>query len=153
MKSQRRKFIQGLAATSVLPAMLGGSRSLAEGGRRPNILVLLADDMGYADLGCFGSRHIRTPNLDRLAAQGVRLTNCYANSPVCSPTRLSLMTGRYNVAFRTGLVEPFEVAAWDGEQRSAAAWVPVQVGAAIPQFPRISRRCPRCCARRATGLR
>jgi arylsulfatase A-like enzyme len=112
MKSHRRKFIQGLAASGLVPAMLGGTSALAAGGRRPNILVLLADDMGYADLGCFGSRHIRTPNLDRLAAQGVRLTNCYANSPVCSPTRLSLITGRYNVAFRTGLVEPFSAGSW-----------------------------------------
>ena len=90
MKSHRRKFIQGLAASGLAPAMLGGTGALAAKDRRPNILVLLADDMGYADLGCFGSRHIRTPNLDRLATQGVRLTNCSSNSPVCSTTRLSL---------------------------------------------------------------
>ena len=52
----------------------------------------MTDDMGYADLGCYGSRDIKTPHLDRLAATGVRLTNFYSNGPVCSPTRAALMT-------------------------------------------------------------
>ncbi len=60
----------------------------------PNVLLIVADDLGYADLGCFGCKDIRTPNLDRLAGEGVRLTDFYA-SPVCSPTRASLITGRY----------------------------------------------------------
>jgi arylsulfatase A-like enzyme len=62
---------------------------------RPNVVFLLADDLGYADLGCYGATDIRTPNLDRLAAEGVRLTQFYANGPVCTPTRCGLMTGRY----------------------------------------------------------
>lgn len=62
---------------------------------RPNILFILADDLGYADLGCYGATDIRTPNLDRLARQGARLTDFYANGPVCTPTRAALMTGRY----------------------------------------------------------
>jgi arylsulfatase A-like enzyme len=60
----------------------------------PNILLIVADDLGYADLGCYGGKDIRTPNLDRLAQDGVRLTDCYA-FPVCSPTRAALITGRY----------------------------------------------------------
>ena len=61
---------------------------------RPNILVVLCDDLGYGDLACFGSTAIRTPNLDRLAADGLKLTACYSGSPVCSPSRAALMTGR-----------------------------------------------------------
>jgi arylsulfatase A-like enzyme len=63
--------------------------------RRPNVLLILVDDLGYGDLGCYGSREVRTPNLDRLAKDGVRLTDCYAAAPVCSPTRAALITGRY----------------------------------------------------------
>ena len=62
---------------------------------RPNIIVLLADDLGYADLGCYGARDIRTPHLDRLARDGVRFTQFYANGPECSPTRTAFLTGRY----------------------------------------------------------
>src|SRR6478752_3226317 len=62
---------------------------------RPNILLILADDMGYGDLGCYGCPDIRTPNIDSLARQGTRLTNFYVNGPECSPTRTGLMTGRY----------------------------------------------------------
>ena len=62
---------------------------------RPNILVILADDLGYGDLSCYGGSDIRTPHLDRLAAEGIRFANFYANCPVCSPTRAALLTGRY----------------------------------------------------------
>jgi arylsulfatase A-like enzyme len=87
----------------------------AQARKPPNIVFMLADDMGYADLGCFGSRHIRTPVLDRLAARGVKMTDAYANSPVCSPTRLALITGRYHTRFRTGLVEPFSAGPWGAQ--------------------------------------
>jgi len=60
----------------------------------PNILFVLADDMGYADLSCYGRPDYRTPTLDRLATQGVLLTQGYANSSICSPTRVGLITGR-----------------------------------------------------------
>ena len=58
-------------------------------------MLIVVDDMGYGDLGCYGSKEIRTPAIDRLAKEGVRLTDFYANSAVCSPTRAALMTGRY----------------------------------------------------------
>ncbi|MDQ4213381.1 sulfatase-like hydrolase/transferase [Microbacterium sp. ASV81] len=64
---------------------------------RPNVVVIYADDLGYGDVGCFGSDDIRTPHLDRLAARGVRMTNWYSNSPVCSPSRAALLTGRHPV--------------------------------------------------------
>jgi arylsulfatase A len=62
--------------------------------RRPNFLVILCDDLGYGDLACYGHPMIRTPNLDGLARQGIRLTACYAAAPVCSPSRAGLLTGR-----------------------------------------------------------
>lgn len=62
---------------------------------RPNVVVILADDLGWADLGCYGSKYYRTPNLDRLAAQGMKFTDAYAACPVCSPSRAALLTGKY----------------------------------------------------------
>jgi len=69
--------------------------------RRPNIVFILADDLGYTDLGCYGSRYYETPNIDRLAAEGVRFTDGYACGPNCQPTRACLMSGQY--APRTGV--------------------------------------------------
>lgn len=63
--------------------------------RQPNIIYIMADDLGYGDLGCFGQREIQTPNLDRLAAEGMRLTSFYAGCTVCRPSRLSLWTGKH----------------------------------------------------------
>ena len=73
---------------------------------RPNIVFILADDLGYADLGCYGGRSSCSPTLDRLAADGLRFTHGYANSPVCSPTRFALMTGRFQYRLRGGNDEP-----------------------------------------------
>ncbi len=61
---------------------------------RPNFIVVLCDDLGYGDLECFGHPHIKTPNLNALAASGIRLTSCYSAAPVCSPSRVGLLTGR-----------------------------------------------------------
>jgi len=72
----------------------------------PNFVFILADDLGYADLGCYGARAPCSPNLDRLAAQGLRFTDGYANSPVCSPTRFALATGRWQYRLRGGADEP-----------------------------------------------
>ncbi|MFN5583366.1 sulfatase, partial [Gemmatimonas sp.] len=62
---------------------------------RPNIVLIITDDMGYGDLGSYGATDIRTPNLDRLAREGVRFTDFYANGTTCTPTRAGLMSGRY----------------------------------------------------------
>ena len=67
--------------------------------KRPNILFVVADDLGYADVGFHGCPDIPTPNLDALAASGVRFTNGYVSGPYCSPTRAGLMTGRYQTRF------------------------------------------------------
>jgi arylsulfatase A len=61
----------------------------------PNVVLIVADDLGYGDLGCYGNAAVKTPNLDRMAAEGMRFTDFYANSPMCSPTRAALLTGRY----------------------------------------------------------
>ncbi|MCC6486725.1 MAG: arylsulfatase [Candidatus Hydrogenedentes bacterium] len=63
---------------------------------KPNIILILADDLGYGDLGCYGQSQIETPNLDRLAQEGTRFTQCYSGSPVCAPSRCCLMTGMHN---------------------------------------------------------
>src|SRR5436853_1013867 len=62
---------------------------------RPNVVLILMDDMGYGDIGSYGVKDARTPNLDRLARAGVRLTNAYANASNCSPTRAALISGQY----------------------------------------------------------
>ena len=84
----RRQFLAAAGAASVAPR-LGAAE------RRPNIVFILADDLGYGDLGCYGQQTLRTPNIDRLAAQGLRSTACYAGSTVCAPSRASLMTGMH----------------------------------------------------------
>src|SRR6188472_1058727 len=66
---------------------------------RPNIIVIVADDLGYADVGCQGSNDAKTPNIDSLAINGVRFTSGYVSCPVCSPTRAGLLTGRYQQRF------------------------------------------------------
>ncbi len=96
-----RATIVACAFVSMLPGSQGLASDLP---RRPNVLVVITDDQGYGDLGCHGNPKIKTPNLDRFAAQSVRLESFYV-SPVCSPTRASLMTGRYN--YRTGVVDTF----------------------------------------------
>jgi arylsulfatase A-like enzyme len=70
-----------------------GLAAVEQGPRRPNIIFILADDLGYGDLGCYGQKQIQTPNLDRLAAEGIRFSQCYAGSTVCAPSRCALMTG------------------------------------------------------------
>jgi arylsulfatase A-like enzyme len=75
-------------------------RAHAKDAARPNILLIVSDDQGYGDLGCYpGNKKVSTPNLDRLARQGVRMTDAYSADPVCSPSRASLLTGRYGPKF------------------------------------------------------
>jgi len=73
---------------------------------KPNILFILADDLGYADLSCYGRRDFTTPNIDRIAADGMRFTQAYANSAVCTASRVALITGRYQYRLAVGLEEP-----------------------------------------------
>src|SRR5215472_14442002 len=72
----------------------------------PNFVFVMADDLGYADVSCYGRRDYQTPNIDRLAAEGMKFTQAYANSAVCSATRTALITGRYQYRLPVGLEEP-----------------------------------------------
>ncbi|MCI0460561.1 MAG: sulfatase [Gemmataceae bacterium] len=94
---------------------------LADGPRRPNVVLILVDDMGYADLGCMGAKDIRTPNIDRLAQEGVKLTNFYSAAPVCTPTRAAFMTGRYQQ--RVGLEWALGFTA-EQYRRKGDKWIP-----------------------------
>ena len=79
--------------------LFGVAASIGHAAERPNLILLLADDLGYADLSCFGSTAVRTPHLDQLAASGMKFTQFYAASAVCTPTRASVLTGRYPLRF------------------------------------------------------
>lgn len=107
----RRQFL----ATSAVSLATGLSVTprAAAGERPPNILFILADDLGWADLGCYGNTYHESPNIDRLATQGMRFTDAYAACPVCSPTRASLLSGQYPARvgitdFITGHWRPYE---------------------------------------------
>jgi arylsulfatase A-like enzyme len=73
---------------------------------RPDIIYIMADDLGYADLSCYGRKDYQTPNLDKLASQGVKFMNAYAAAPVCTPTRAAFITSRYPARIKVGLYEP-----------------------------------------------
>lgn len=94
-----------VALSRLLPAFLLAAvsslavRAAATAASRPNVLLIVADDLGYNDVGFQGCRDIPTPNLDRLAASGVRCTNGYVTYPVCSPSRAGFLTGRYEQRF------------------------------------------------------
>src|ERR1700686_152029 len=98
----RRSLIAGAAGTL---AFATADRIAAQAGK-PNIVFILADDLGFADVSCYGQRDYTTPNVDRLALEGVRFTQAYANSSVCSATRTALITGRYQYRLTVGLEEP-----------------------------------------------
>ncbi|MFY7836040.1 MAG: sulfatase [Novosphingobium sp.] len=102
----RRETLGGAAATLALGAIAAPAVSAPKEARQPNILYIMADDLGYADLSCYGRRDFETPVLDRLAAQGLRFTDAYANSAVCTATRVGLITGRYQYRLPVGLEEP-----------------------------------------------
>ena len=97
----RRAALGTLALASGMERVLGQTVS-----NPPNIVFILADDLGYADVSCYGRPDLSTPNIDRIAANGVRFLQAYANSAVCSATRTALITGRYQYRLPLGLEEP-----------------------------------------------
>jgi arylsulfatase A-like enzyme len=115
MKLTRRNFLGALATSATLlwrrKAAVGKTdlrAALPQSSRatRPNVIFILADDLGWGDLSCYGRPDYRTPNLDRLASQGVRFTDAYSASAVCTPTRVGFVTGRYPARLKIGLIEP-----------------------------------------------
>src|SRR6478736_6656674 len=93
MKKFRRKLVVLLCALAIL-AIVQPPLPAAEVSPRPNVILIMLDDLGWADLSCYGSTYHKSPNIDQLAKQGMRFTQAYAASPVCSPTRAALMTGK-----------------------------------------------------------
>ena len=100
----RRSALAGALGTAALAA--GGPALAQAGGHKPNVLYIMADDLGYADLSCYGRRDYATPVLDRLATEGMMFMHAYANSAVCTATRVGLITGRYQYRLPVGLQEP-----------------------------------------------
>jgi len=101
----RRSFLQRVGASATIAALLPACAPAARR-RAPNLLFIMADDLGYGDLSLTGRTDYQTPVLDALARQGTVLTQAYAAAPVCTPTRVALMTGRYPARSRAGLFEP-----------------------------------------------
>jgi len=102
--TSRREFLKGAAVATLLSRRLSTAKADAQGDkRRPNIVFILGDDLGWAELGCYGNTFNETPSLDKLASEGMRFTQACAAAPVCSPYRASLMTGQYPV--RTGITD------------------------------------------------
>src|SRR5688572_4821221 len=87
----------------------------ATAARQPNVIFILADDLGYTDVACFGSKYYETPNIDRLAAEGMRFTNGYAGGPNCQPTRAALLSGQYGP--RTGVYTVGNINRFDWQSR------------------------------------
>ena len=100
----RREFVAGAIGATVGTNLLDGQAANAQ--HRPNLLFILADDLGWGDLSCYGRPDYQTPNLDRLASQGIKFTNAYSAAPVCTPTRVGFHTGRYPARLPVGLKEP-----------------------------------------------
>ena len=93
----RRSLLKamGIGAAAAAVPRWAAAKAMGKGGRKPNIVLVLVDDMGWTDAACYGSKYFDTPNIDRLAAAGMKFTDGYAACAVCSPTRAAVMTGRY----------------------------------------------------------
>jgi arylsulfatase A len=98
---KRREFLKAVGC-GISSIALSGSADAAQrarfgaGRRRPNIVFIIADDLGYAEVGCYGQKKIRTPNIDKLATEGMKFTQHYSGNPVCAPSRCVLMTGKHS---------------------------------------------------------
>ena len=118
MKRQsRRKFLKTLGSATIsagslsLLSGLGMYGCKSVGGKKPNIIFIMADDLGYSELGCYGQKLIQTPNVDRMAAEGMHFTDFYSSSAVCAPARCSLMTGKHGG--HAYVRDNFEIGEWD----------------------------------------
>jgi len=98
VKSLKLKSVSIIVLLVSILVLLGGYANKAN--EKPNVIVIFIDDMGYADLSCFGNPVVKTPNIDALAQQGIKFTNFYVNSPICSPSRVALFTGCYPMRFK-----------------------------------------------------
>ena len=117
-----------LAATLWISAG-GNAQSDVERPARPNLVVVFIDDMGYADLSCFGNEESETPEIDRLAAEGIVFEQFYVNSPICSPSRVALTTGQYPTRHR---ITSYLAHRQENERRGLAQWLD-------PEIPTLAR--------------
>ncbi len=117
MIPSRRHLVASLATTMMFSSLPAWTQEAAveKGARPPNIVFILADDLGYSDLSCYGSKFYETPNLDKLATQGMRFTNGYSCGPNCSPTRAALLSGQYMP--RTGIYTVGGIERFDWQSR------------------------------------
>ncbi len=113
-KVSRREFIAGSAAAGLVAS--AHAQLPAANSPKPNIIFIMADDMGWGDLSCYGRPDYQTPNLDKLATQGMKFTNAYSAAPVCTPTRVGFHTGRYPARLPVGLEEPIHERSEIGER-------------------------------------
>jgi arylsulfatase A-like enzyme len=97
---KRREFLKAMGMGAAALAIPESLSAVGRSNRKPNVIFILADDLGWGDLGCYGHPHIKTPNLDRLAREGMRFTQFYVNSAVCSPSRTAFMTGHFPARHR-----------------------------------------------------
>ena len=109
----RRNLLRSAALGTI--ALASGAKDVfgQRSSRPPNIVFIMADDLGYADVSCYGRPDLSTPNIDRIAKTGVRFLQAYANSAVCSATRTALITGRYQYRLDIGLEEPLPIGGRD----------------------------------------
>lgn len=122
---KRREFIKSVGVTATAIALSRFGFGAQEQRRKPNIIFILIDDLGWRDLGCYGNRFHETPNIDRLAREGMLFTDAYATAPVCSPTRASILTGKYPA--RLGITDFIP-----GHQRP---WAKLRVPPNLHQLP------------------
>ena len=111
----RRDFLKSVGWGAAALTMSRFALAADQAATTPNIIFILADDLGYAELGCYGQQKIETPNLDRLAAQGMRFTQHYSGSPVCAPSRCTLLIGKH-----TGhayVRDNYEVGGWGPNEK------------------------------------
>ena len=129
----RRNFLYlaGAASASVLPPLLFGAQS-----KRPNVIFILADDLGWGDLGCYGHPNIKTPSLDRLASQSTLFTQFYVNSAVCSPSRTAFVTGHYPARYRIHTA----YMAFGTTEQNQKLGMPNWLDPSVPMLPRILKQ-------------
>lgn len=123
MSFDRRTFVKQLALTGAALAAGSSIASAAKSDEKPNIVVILADDLGYGDVSCYGATHVQTPNIDALAAHGLRFTDAHADAATCTPSRYAMLTGSYAWRHDGVMILPGDAKSLIGEKQATIASV------------------------------